>query len=434
MSKPNWASVLPLTESAANAELANAERLRVLFEDSARRLTPLEDPLRVDLGLHRWLAGQREEVYSDWLAWIVEHLRTPALVYSLFGLPPPEDTNTWPTPQVTRERTVPQGHEGHSGRLDLVVCWQGRGLLVVEVKIGDADTSDTGKHAGYLSWIEARLEPRQDAILLATSGIEEAYGRFFLRTWTKVCIELRRMLPHVIAGRGVTTAAMMCAFVAAVERNLLRLPAADNVPPHALRNVADHLASVEANQRGGIVDTKLLAAGVGSYMQAVAAMDAFRRDVRTACRAVWSRRRTEFDAMFGLTFREPSDYAWPTTPPLAGNSIWLGVSHRGVPLFGTDSAVFLAFGMHWWCEETEPGRAWLFASAEGMTDADSERLRSFRDSDAARPFRLDPMSTGFALCREFRPADAEFLVPRLDDLVTLWLDLLRIALATSAAS
>ncbi len=42
--------------------------------DSKLQLVSLCDPLLADAGLNRWLREEREEAYSDWLAWIFEQM------------------------------------------------------------------------------------------------------------------------------------------------------------------------------------------------------------------------------------------------------------------------------------------------------------------------------------------------------------------------
>jgi hypothetical protein len=52
-----------------------ADELTELLDQSDKRLKPFADPLWTDFGTHRWLKADREEAYSDWLAWIVENLK-----------------------------------------------------------------------------------------------------------------------------------------------------------------------------------------------------------------------------------------------------------------------------------------------------------------------------------------------------------------------
>src|SRR5438132_1432009 len=64
-----WSSVDVLIKAMTSRLGVQCSRLQELLHASERQLTPLGDPLTVDLGLHRWLAADREEAYSDCLAW-----------------------------------------------------------------------------------------------------------------------------------------------------------------------------------------------------------------------------------------------------------------------------------------------------------------------------------------------------------------------------
>ena len=68
-------------------------------------LSPLEDPLWTDCGLHRWLHGSREETYSDWLAWILQGFENAAQVFEVFDLEV-GGSEEWPNFSITREGTV----------------------------------------------------------------------------------------------------------------------------------------------------------------------------------------------------------------------------------------------------------------------------------------------------------------------------------------
>src|SRR6185312_11530504 len=61
----SWTAVAALI-SAVEQESRRAEkRLNELLDQSDRLLRPLGDPLRANVGLHRWLRAEREEAYSD---------------------------------------------------------------------------------------------------------------------------------------------------------------------------------------------------------------------------------------------------------------------------------------------------------------------------------------------------------------------------------
>jgi hypothetical protein len=200
-------------------------------------LHPLEEPLAVDLGLHRWLKAEREEAYSDWLQWVIEQVKQPRQVCRIFGLPLPPDIAEWQNlPLHTcREDPVPLGHPGHEGRLDLLIRYGSKLLIVVEVKKVGADEADTAKQAGYERSLSAFQTERIERVLLAVhADTQESYGRFRFVSWAEVCIRLRQVASRFTKENRVMVAAMLVAFVAAVEQNLLGFSAA------LVRNVRHH--------------------------------------------------------------------------------------------------------------------------------------------------------------------------------------------------
>jgi hypothetical protein len=201
---------------------AERERLKVLLAESRARLAPLEDPFDLDLGLHRWLDADREEAYSDWLQWVVQQARMPEPIYRLFGLgTPPADLPDCPPEGIRRECCIPHGHEERTGRLDLVIRFGDRAIIVVEVKIGDAEAADTVKQKGYARWIARQACPEKHCVLLATSAEEAAYEGFTFVSWQSLSLEMRRLAVEMKDEKRTMAAAMILAFVAAVEQNLL---------------------------------------------------------------------------------------------------------------------------------------------------------------------------------------------------------------------
>jgi hypothetical protein len=212
--------------SAARVALAfKAGQLREVLETSRKRLAPLDDPLCVDLGLHRWLEADREEAYSDWLHWVVLQLSRADYIYRLFGLEPPPGWEAWGSkqPEVAREVCVTSGHLGHGGRLDLLIRYSGHAILIIEVKKADADEADTAKHKGYGKWLSEQPEPKanKQGVLLATWAKEEEYDGFDFCSWASVCVALRQLVPELGDDVPTLSRALLLAFVGAVEQNLL---------------------------------------------------------------------------------------------------------------------------------------------------------------------------------------------------------------------
>ena len=226
--KGDWTPVQRIIQAAQESLCLESERLRGLLQRSNALLTPLADPLLTDFGTHRQLAQAREEVYSDWLMWIVERLKSPEYVFRLFGIDDPDGIALCQQTclAVEREVSVSQGHDNQSGRLDLVVCYAEKALIVVEVKMTNAEEADTVKQRGYRQWIRNEREPRKPAILLVTEAAKEEYHGFVPRRWDSLCVELRRIARTFCREpQRVVLAAMLLAFVGAVEQNVLSFPA-----------------------------------------------------------------------------------------------------------------------------------------------------------------------------------------------------------------
>jgi hypothetical protein len=218
-----WEPAFRMTAAASRLSEAYAGLVQALLVESARRLEPLGDPLATDFGLHRWLAGDREEAYSDWLQWILQQVRIPNDVFRLLHVEPPGELRDWPgtAPSVGREFPVPQGAEGRTGRLDLWVRYEGLALFVLEVKKADTEHADTAKQAGYKRWLDDQPEPHQFAILVAAEASEDLYQGFRFLSWAHLCLRMRH-LARCLCGEGRhVVAAMTLAFVGAVEQNLL---------------------------------------------------------------------------------------------------------------------------------------------------------------------------------------------------------------------
>lgn len=212
----DWAAAKRLIDAVRPKMEADANRLRLLLDESRRKLEPLGEPFDLDLGLHRWLSDEREEAYSDWLEWVVRQAKTAGRVFGLFRLKPPNDVAADAAIDAKREVCVTRGHEGREGRLDLVVHHANQAVLVVEVKKGDAEEGDTAKNAGY-----TQTHPNAKRVLLVVNAEEGDYEGFQPCKWADVCIQLRRLAISLHQDHSIATAAMVLAFVAAVEQNLL---------------------------------------------------------------------------------------------------------------------------------------------------------------------------------------------------------------------
>jgi hypothetical protein len=156
--------VCRMVKAAERDAKVASRRLGDLLEQSGRTLFPgVGDPLstKLELGSHRWLAVDREESYSDWLAWILERQEDPSRILPLFGLEAHSGSDELWT--VDREVVTP------FGRLDFLIRGRRLGELCVEVKTESVPGEDQLDR--YLKWL-ARANPRLGLVLLAVDHPE----------------------------------------------------------------------------------------------------------------------------------------------------------------------------------------------------------------------------------------------------------------------
>jgi len=204
--------------SAAKHDAKHEERKLVgILAKSRRLLRPLDDPIDVNFGLHRWLSNKREEAYSDWLAWLLGQLDTESVLLLLGACTPNQAAKYRNVPaQVEREEEIV------GGRLDITIKANDRLLLIVEVKRTTAEDADTDKQRGYTK--HARVEKAVfTSLLLVTDAFRSEYEGFRPLKWSALCVAIRRLLPQLPLRFGLVRRAMFSAFIGAVERNLLFL-------------------------------------------------------------------------------------------------------------------------------------------------------------------------------------------------------------------
>jgi hypothetical protein len=231
-------------EVLLNAALEDANRqdlqLRELLKLSNDKFTPFADPLLTDLGLHRWLSADREEAYSDWLQWVLQQL-DPEMISLLFGIDEVNlvDYCKGKSVKVRREVMI------ECGRLDLLVEIGDKALIMLEVKrMASADSADTDKHEGYCKWFSSQhYTYKPTPRLLVVNASLELYKGFVPVLWKNLCIRLRRWFPQIRLRVGTTKAAMVLAFIGAVESNLLQLSTPYESEPRRLLfgRTSDHL-------------------------------------------------------------------------------------------------------------------------------------------------------------------------------------------------
>lgn len=196
--------------------------------------SPLSDPLAMDLGVHRWLQGQREERYSDWLHWVIHQISEPADLFSVLGM----DRSDIPIPATKKpsvkcEDLVEKGHEDHTGRLDLRILFPGELIIVIECKI--CGGGDVIKNKGYIQSVRKKYRKERKHFIFLTPSPDDNPNvdlediKFEKLLWTEVCLNLRQFVSMKINCESLNKLAMILAFVGAIEQNCLGLSATDQM-------------------------------------------------------------------------------------------------------------------------------------------------------------------------------------------------------------
>jgi hypothetical protein len=218
-----------LVGAARRHSTAAIEEFQNIVQRSAALIPTLGEPLvALDFREHRWVGGQREEAYSDWLQWICANAE-PIEVLQIFRVDSPDMVLacTGSSRTITRERRVPYGHEGAGGRLDLEIQLGDAALIVVEVKLSEAESADNEKNLGYFLSVETKHPELLKAyVILVIDAEKDDYHGFRPCRWAATCIRLRLIAARLCLRGEHLRAAMILGFVAAVEQNVLKLQSA----------------------------------------------------------------------------------------------------------------------------------------------------------------------------------------------------------------
>ena len=231
---PSWEPACLLIRSAGCLEDYARQHLEDALAGSNATLSPLSDPLELNLGEHRWLSVDREESYSDWLAWILQGMSGADEILPLFALGDDFARNMRGKFSVRRELA------SESGRNDVVVRFEDWGLFVIEVKVAPTgkDLSDQLKR--YKEWADRQGAVQKLFALLGTVKPAHDISPFVFTDWRTLCRRLRRYA-NGVKGSDLLRAAAILIFCGAVEENV----AGFSVRPRHFRAMAtvDHLRS-----------------------------------------------------------------------------------------------------------------------------------------------------------------------------------------------
>jgi hypothetical protein len=249
-----WAIVSAFVGNCRKVSQSEAAHLYRIYEASKRRLFPLSDPLDVRFHLHRQLSASREEVYSDWLQWVLTQIAgfDAQLIGQILGSSRwRRFVNPHDALAVNREVPVAHGHEGQTGRMDLVISRGDLWLAVIEVKTRSYSNADMAKHKGYGASIPgSSLSAERIFISVDPPGVDSGDFRFL--SWSDICVAIRRTAPALLTAGDALTTAMILAFVGAVEQNLLGFRSPD-VPEMSIVRVprmVEHLTRATREEVG----------------------------------------------------------------------------------------------------------------------------------------------------------------------------------------
>jgi hypothetical protein len=221
-----------LIERAERLDQSARRRLTDLLAQSEKELSPLGEPLKLNLGAHRWLSADREESYSDWLAWILQGM-SGSDILTLFSLSDKCAGELSRSAEFVR-REVWRDQD----RTDIEVTFAGQGFLLIEVKVKDVGTEISRQLQRYANKLAARHNLL--LVLLGTEAPEpdvKECGFTFVR-WNALCQRLRNHANRV-KNSDMLRAAAILIFCGAAEQNLLGLSS----EPRRLRaaTTADYL-------------------------------------------------------------------------------------------------------------------------------------------------------------------------------------------------
>ena len=214
----SWDSANLLVQGAEVLENYAREHLRKALADSEEALEPLGDPLSLNVGGHRWLSADREESYSDWLAWILQGMSS-ADILQLFTLADePMGEPIAPVGRIRREVC------SEDGRTDIEVPLGERDLLLIEVKVRNTSDHLTSQLRRYRQNVANLKVERPRLVLLGKEAPEpsvDLHG-FTFTSWEALCQRLRQYAKRVKESDLLRAAAVLI-FCGAVEQNLLGL-------------------------------------------------------------------------------------------------------------------------------------------------------------------------------------------------------------------
>ena len=308
----SWGSADVLVRSANVVNKYAFEHLENAFANSDAELAPLSDPLRLNLGEHRWLSADREESYSDWLAWILQGMSSGTEILQLFTVA--EEVNGDPIDSVGPIRREVSSDDG---RTDIEVPIGERGLLLIEVKVQNPGAGLSSQLKRYRKKVDKLRLDKQLLVLLGTEAPEPSLNLFgfVFTSWEALCVRLRQHANRVKKADLLRAAAILI-FCGAVEQNLLGFSGGGRrIRAMATVNYLQGWRHEPMRNKVSDGERDFFVTGVRTYLQVDEAMAEFRRLVEHKCRAVVSRRLDDINRACGMhwTVKNLNEYSQKTS-------------------------------------------------------------------------------------------------------------------------
>lgn len=235
-----WTDLLP-TEDSRNSDWSLFDDLMPVFqkisEEKYKELFKLldkwdeklesygNDPSHYNWQNFRPLRLNREEDWSDWFAHLISSSKTGSFAGFLFNRNQ-KPSHAYASPTWVRREDIHQGY-----RADLIIKWNNKEHLHLEVKIGDPNLAKTYA-TGRILQNKYVVDPMywRDAILLSSEQIADwdyvveldpVNKEIQVITWDDVCVALRQSLS---SGEPITWKALAYNFLGAIEQHIIGFP------------------------------------------------------------------------------------------------------------------------------------------------------------------------------------------------------------------
>jgi hypothetical protein len=442
----SWQAVRPLIEANHNLLKLQLEEFRALVRQSDRRLHPLSDPFHLDFSQHRSFTGTREERYSDWLAWILDHLSNPRFcqehsewVFELLHLGDSTDLThrcKGVRPAIKREAVL------EPGRADLVIRYEASQVLLhIEVKVNPVTKAEwEGGNLEKNKWYVRDLREKfptfaQHHVLLAIDADYDVYPvkledeppvKFSVLKWRDVALGLRRIVTAGGLNKDVAPllGALVLGFAGTIEQTLLRLC---SLQSSCMNSAATQY--LEQHLNGGLTmpneheleaaRNELVKEGLASYLDALQAINSFSQAKRSFERAIIDRteaalkgRKEELVEVLGI--RETDLDLVDDCKTALENDVVIGKQIRLEPNMNMEFGLLFQPG-----DDTSPK---VYAQVNVKSrEAGEIVLKSFKEA-APEQCRVDEETKKYIwISDRITPDEGELFEDKLDRLLETWI-------------